>query len=69
MKSCLTRSCVSIVLPFSYVPGQPLADYELVFDRAQGNLKSFEVAQGAYRFRESQCFLQERGQAPMHQLP
>ncbi len=23
--------------PFSYVPGQPLADYELVFDRASGN--------------------------------
>ena len=34
-------------VPFSYVPGQPLADYELIFDRAQGNTKSFEVAQRA----------------------
>jgi predicted CXXCH cytochrome family protein len=48
-------------LPFSYVPGQPLADYELVFNRAQGNLKNFEVAQGGYRFRESQCFLKSAG--------
>ena len=48
-------------LPFSYVPGQPLADYELVFNRAQGNLKNFEVAQGGYRFRESQCFLKSEG--------
>jgi predicted CXXCH cytochrome family protein len=48
-------------LPFSYVPGQPLADYELVFDRAQGNLKSFEIAQAGYRFRESQCFLKSAG--------
>jgi predicted CXXCH cytochrome family protein len=47
--------------PFSYVPGQPLADYEVVFDRAQGNLGSFEIAQGAYRFRESQCFMKSAG--------
>jgi predicted CXXCH cytochrome family protein len=48
-------------VPFSYVPGQPLADYEMIFDRAQGNLSSFEVAQGGYRFRESQCFLKSAG--------
>jgi predicted CXXCH cytochrome family protein len=47
--------------PFSYVPGQPLAGYETIFDRAQGNLKSFEVAQAGYRLRESQCFLKSAG--------
>ena len=47
--------------PFSYVPGQPLADFELIFNRAQGNLANFEVAQGGYRFRESQCFLKSGG--------
>jgi predicted CXXCH cytochrome family protein len=48
-------------IPFSYVPGQPLGDYRLTFDRAQGNLGNFEIAQGAYRFRESQCFLKSEG--------
>jgi predicted CXXCH cytochrome family protein len=48
-------------VPFSYVPGQPLADYELVFNRAQGNLNSFEVAQQGYRFLESQCYLKSAG--------
>ncbi|HEY6342816.1 MAG TPA: tetratricopeptide repeat protein [Bryobacteraceae bacterium] len=48
-------------LPFSYVPGQPLAGYELIFDRAQGNLQSFEVAQAGYRFRASECFLKSAG--------
>src|SRR5262249_30099483 len=47
--------------PFSYVPGTPLSDYELIFNRAQGNLNNFEVAQGGYRFRESQCFLKSAG--------
>ena len=47
--------------PFSYVPGQPLADFELAFDRAPGKNQSFEVAQGGYRFRESQCFLKSAG--------
>ena len=47
--------------PFSYVPGQPLSDYELIFNRAQGNLNNFEVAQGGYRFRESQCYLKSAG--------
>lgn len=48
-------------VPFSYVPGQPLAGYELIFDRAQGNLNNFEVAQGGYRLRESQCYLKSAG--------
>jgi tetratricopeptide (TPR) repeat protein len=47
--------------PFSYVPGQPLAEYQLAFDRAPGANKGFEVAQQGYRFRESQCFQQSAG--------
>jgi len=47
--------------PFSYVPGQPLADYQMAFDRAPGANKGFEVAQQGYRLRESQCFLQSAG--------
>ncbi len=44
--------------PFSYVPGQPLADFSLAFDR-QGGMPAdrLEIAQGAYRLRLSQCFL------------
>jgi predicted CXXCH cytochrome family protein len=48
-------------VPFSYVPGQPLAGYEVAFDRAPGKNNGFEVAQGGYRFRESQCFLKSAG--------
>ena len=47
--------------PFSYVPGQPLADFEVAFDREPGKNTSFEVAQAGYRFRESQCFLKSTG--------
>jgi len=47
--------------PFSYVPGQPLADFEVVFDRARGKNTGFEIAQAGYRFRESQCFLKSGG--------
>ena len=47
--------------PFSYVPGQPLADFEVAFDRAPGRNTDFEVAQAGYRFRESQCFLRSAG--------
>ncbi len=46
---------------FSYVPGQPLSGYELIFNRSQGNLNNFEVAQAGYRLRESQCFLKSAG--------
>lgn len=46
--------------PFSYVPGQPLGDFKIEFDRA-GGMKSFEIAHGAYRLRQSQCFIQSAG--------
>lgn len=47
--------------PFSYVPGQPLADFEVAFNRAPGKNTDFEVAQAGYRFRESQCFQKSGG--------
>ena len=43
--------------PFSYVPGQPLGDFQVAFNREAGKNTSFEVAQMGYRFRESKCFL------------
>ena len=48
-------------IPFSYVPGQPLGDYKVAFDREKGNLANFEIAQGGYRFRESECFRKSEG--------
>ena len=52
--------------PFSYVPGQPLGDFSVEFDRPGGMKTSglqdrFEIAQGAYRLRRSQCFIQSAG--------
>jgi predicted CXXCH cytochrome family protein len=47
--------------PFSYIPGQPLGDFRLSFDRAGGMGDRFEVAHAAYRMRESQCFLKSAG--------
>jgi Flp pilus assembly protein TadD len=47
--------------PFSYVPGQPLGDFRLTFDRAGGMGERFEVAHAAYRMRKSQCFLKSEG--------
>ena len=47
--------------PFSYVPGQALADFRLWFDMAQGKNSDFEVAHAAYRLRESECFLKSAG--------
>ncbi len=47
--------------PFSYVPGQALGDFSIAFDRQRGTNDHFEVAQGAYRLRESQCFLKSAG--------
>jgi Tfp pilus assembly protein PilF len=47
--------------PFSYVPGQALGDFSIAFDREPGKNDRFEVAQGAYRFRQSKCFLQSEG--------
>jgi predicted CXXCH cytochrome family protein len=47
--------------PFSYLPGQPLGDFRLTFDRAEGMGDRFELAYGAYRMRQSQCFLKSEG--------
>jgi predicted CXXCH cytochrome family protein len=47
--------------PFSYVPGEPLSDFSIAFDRKAHSDDRFEVAQGAYRFRQSQCFLKSAG--------
>jgi predicted CXXCH cytochrome family protein len=47
--------------PFSYLPGQPLGDFRLTFDRAEGMGDGFELAYGAYRMRQSQCFLKSDG--------
>jgi len=47
--------------PFSYIPGQALADFRLSFDMAQGKNSDFEVAHAGYRLRESQCFLKSAG--------
>ena len=52
--------------PFSYVPGQPLGDFSVEFDRPGGMKTSglqdrFEIAQGAYRLRQSQCYIQSAG--------
>jgi tetratricopeptide (TPR) repeat protein len=44
--------------PFSYVPGQALADLFIHFDHAPGSGRDdkFEIAGGAYRLRKSACF-------------
>ena len=49
--------------PFSYVPGEELADFRLHFDRApeSGNEDRFEIVGAAYRLRQSQCFLKSSG--------
>jgi tetratricopeptide (TPR) repeat protein len=48
--------------PFSYRPGEPLADYRLSFDRKAGigYDDRMEVAQQAYRLRKSACFLKSQ---------
>ncbi len=49
--------------PFSYRPGEPLANFEIFFDRARAAEHSgdFEIAHSAYRLRQSQCFLRSAG--------
>jgi predicted CXXCH cytochrome family protein len=47
---------------YSYLPGQPLGDFRLTFDRAEGMGDRFEIASGAYRMRQSQCFLKSGGE-------
>jgi predicted CXXCH cytochrome family protein len=47
--------------PFSYLPGQPLGDFRISFDRTVPGRDRVEVAGGAYRFRMSQCFVKSAG--------
>jgi len=46
--------------PFSYKPGEPLADFMLHFDQAAGHDR-VEIASAAYRLRRSACFLKSEG--------
>jgi predicted CXXCH cytochrome family protein len=50
--------------PFSYISGQPLADFRLSFDRAPGKNTRIEIAGAAYDLRKSQCFLQTQERSP-----
>ncbi|QMV18672.1 tetratricopeptide repeat protein [Granulicella sp. 5B5] len=49
--------------PFSYEAGQPLEDFNAYFarDPAKGNTANFEIVNGPYRLRQSQCYLQSKG--------
>jgi predicted CXXCH cytochrome family protein len=47
---------------FSFIPGQPLADYTVFFDYAPGRREDrFEGVGTAYQFRKSRCFLESGG--------
>ncbi len=48
---------------FSYVPGQPLADYAIAFDHAPntGHDGKYEAVSSVYRLRQSRCFLESKG--------
>ena len=48
---------------FSYVPGQPLADFAISFDHAPGtgHDDKFEAVSSVYRLRQSRCFLESGG--------
>jgi hypothetical protein len=50
--------------PFSYAPGEPLANFMLVFDHKAGTGydDQFEIVNSsAYRLRKSACFLKSNG--------
>jgi predicted CXXCH cytochrome family protein len=49
--------------PFSYTPGEPLADFMIHFDQAagKGRTDKFEIAGSAYRLRQSACYLKSGG--------
>jgi tetratricopeptide (TPR) repeat protein len=49
--------------PFGYKADQPLADFISYYSRdpAKGRIDNFEIVNGAYRLRQSQCFLQSQG--------
>lgn len=48
---------------FSYIPGQPLADYAISFDHAPGTSHDdkFEAVSSVYRLRQSRCFRESAG--------
>ena len=48
---------------FSYVPGQPFADFAIAFDHAPGtgHEDKFEAVSSVYRLRQSRCFLESAG--------
>jgi Flp pilus assembly protein TadD len=53
-----------LIEPFSFTPGEPLANFELVFDHAPGagHDDKFEIVNSsAYRLRKSPCFLGSKG--------
>lgn len=49
--------------PFSYVPGEPLENFQLFFDHAPntGHDDKFEIVNSVYRLRQSACFLKSAG--------
>ncbi len=47
--------------PFSYIPGQPFAEFRLSFDMAPGKNAEFQVDHAGYRLRESVCFVKSAG--------
>lgn len=49
--------------PFSYIPGEPLADFMLTFDHAPGtgHNDKFEAVSSVYRLRQSKCFTESAG--------
>ena len=49
--------------PFSYKPGEPLADFALHFDEApgKGHDDKFEIVNSVYRLRRSECFQRSEG--------
>ncbi len=55
-------------IPFSYVPGQPLGDYRVAFDREKGNLENFEIAQGVQAPGVG-VFSEKRGEAGLYYVP
>jgi predicted CXXCH cytochrome family protein len=48
---------------FSYIPGQPLADFAIMFDHAPGtgHEGKFEAVSSVYRLRQSRCFRESAG--------
>ena len=56
--------------PFSYVPGQPLGDFRISFDRApESGQQGIEIDHSAYRLMQSKCSLKEPRYADLRDLP